>query len=81
MNTTTTLGPCFSVLLAASFLSPPVTGLDYPLSSGAMREACFLGSGDPEKLVVSLEKYAMHYPVAKSGQCVASLASRLSEEL
>jgi hypothetical protein len=46
MNTTTTLRSCFSLLLVAIFLAPPVSALDYPLSSEAIREAYFLGSGD-----------------------------------
>jgi hypothetical protein len=73
MNTTTTLRSGFSVLLAAIFLAPPVNALDYPLSSEAIREAYFLGSGDPVKLGNFLEQYAKHYPVAKSGQYVASI--------
>jgi hypothetical protein len=73
MNTTTTLRSCFSVLLAAIFLAPPVSALDYPLSSEAIRDAYFLGAGDPVKLGNSLERYAKHYPVAKSGQYVASI--------
>jgi hypothetical protein len=73
MNTTTTLRSCFSVLLAAIFLAPPVSALDYPLSSEAIRESYFLGSGDPLKLGNFLEQYAKHYPVAKSGQYVASI--------
>jgi hypothetical protein len=48
MNTTTILRSCLSILLAAISLAPPVSALDYPLSSEAIREAYFLGSGDPE---------------------------------
>jgi hypothetical protein len=35
--------------------------------------AYFLGSGDPEKLALYLDKYAKHYPIAKSVQYVASI--------
>jgi len=73
VNTTTILRSCFSVLLAAISLAPPVSALDYPLSSEAIREAYFLGSGDPVKLGNFLEQYAKHYPVPKSGQYVASI--------
>ena len=73
MNTTTILRSCFSVLLAAISLAPPVSALDYPLSSEAIREAYFLGSGDPEKRVLFFDKYAKHYPIAKSGPYLASI--------
>jgi hypothetical protein len=73
MNTTTILRSCLSILLAAISLAPPVSALDYPLSSEAIREAFFLGSGDPEKRVLFFDKYAKHYPIAKSGQYIASI--------
>jgi hypothetical protein len=73
MNTTTILRSCFSVVLAAISLAPPVSALDYPLSSEGIREAYFLGSGDPEKRVLFFDKYAKHYPIAKSGPYVASI--------
>jgi hypothetical protein len=73
MNTTTILRSYFSVLLAAISLAPPVSALDYPLSSEAIREAYFLGSGDPEKRVLFFDKYAKHYLIAKSGPYVASI--------
>jgi hypothetical protein len=68
---TTILRSCFSVLLAAISLAPPVSALDYPLSSEAIREAYFLGSGDPDKRTFYFEKYTKRYPTPKSGAYVA----------
>ncbi len=61
------------VLLVAVAVVPPVSALDYPLSSEAIREAYFLGSGDAQKRALFFDKYAKHYPIAKSVQYVASI--------
>jgi hypothetical protein len=63
----------FCILLLAALITQPAVAFDYPLSSTAIREAYFLGSGDSEKLLLFLDKYAKHYPIAKSGQYVASI--------
>jgi hypothetical protein len=62
-----------SILLLGIVVAQPVAAVDYPLSSTAIRDAYFLGSGDPVKLGNFLEGYAKRYPVAKSGQYVASI--------
>ena len=62
-----------SILLLGIVVAQPVAAYEYPLSSTAIRDAYFLGSGDPVKLGNFLEQYAKHYPVAKSGQYVASI--------
>jgi len=63
----------FSVLVLAALLAQPVLGFDYPLSSSAIREAYFLGTGDPEKRLLFFDKYVKRYPTPKSGQYVASI--------
>jgi hypothetical protein len=62
-----------SILLPALLTAQPALAYNYPLSSEAIREAYFLGSGDPEKRLLYFDKYAKHYAVAKSGQYVASI--------
>lgn len=57
-----------SILLPALLIAQPATAYDYPLSSEAIREAYFLGSGDPNKRHEFIEKYAKRYPTPKSGQ-------------
>jgi hypothetical protein len=71
MNTSTILRSSFAILLAAVSIVPPVRAIDYPLSSSAVRDAYFLGSGDPDKRVMYLEKYTKRYPIPKSGPYVA----------
>jgi|ERR1700733_11541668 len=71
MNTVLRWG--LSIFLLGIVVVQPVAALDYPLSSEAIREAYFLGSGDPEKLALYLDKYAKHYPIAKSAQYIASI--------
>jgi hypothetical protein len=74
MNTTMTkrfAAGTFASLLLATITAPPVSALDYPLSSSAIRDAYFLGSGDPDKRVLYLEKYTKHYPIPKTGAYVA----------
>jgi len=56
-----------SISLAAVLIAPRATALDYPLSSEAIREAYFLGSGDPDKFALFLDKYTRHYTPPKSG--------------
>jgi hypothetical protein len=73
MNARTIARRFFSILAVASILAEPAIAYEYPLSSTAIRDAYFLGSGDPVKLGNFLEQYAKHYPVAKSGQYVASI--------
>lgn len=62
-----------SLLSLATIVAQPALGFDYPLSSEAIREAYFLGSGDPDKRLLFFDKYAKHYAVPKSGQYVASI--------
>jgi hypothetical protein len=73
MNATPIARRFFSILAVASILAQPAIAYEYPLSSTAIRDAYFLGSGDPVKLGNFLERYAKHYPVPKSGQYVASV--------
>ena len=56
-----------SIVVLAMLVAQPALGFDYPLSSSAIRDAYFLGSGDPDKFTLFLEKYTRHYPVPKSG--------------
>ncbi len=62
-----------SILLLAALIAQPALAYNYPLSSEAIREAYFLGSGDPNKRIEFFEKYTKRYPVPKSGQYVASI--------
>lgn len=55
----------FSILLLAALIAQPALAFDYPLSPEAIRDAYFLGSGDPEKLASFLEKHTKRYPVPK----------------
>jgi hypothetical protein len=69
----TILRSALSLLLVGVAVAPPVSALDYPLSSSAIREAYFLGSGDPDKRAQFFDKYAKHYPIAKSAQYIGSV--------
>jgi hypothetical protein len=62
----TILRSASAMLLATVAIGPPVSAFDYPLSSEAIREAYFLGSGDPDKLALFMEKYTKRYPIPKS---------------
>lgn len=62
-----------SILLPAIIIAPSAGAYDYPLSSETIREAYFLGSGDPNKRIEYFEKYTKRYPIAKSGPYVASM--------
>jgi hypothetical protein len=55
------------ILLVVVLMAQPVSAFDYPLSPEAIREAYFLGSGDPDKFALTLDKYTKHYPIPKSG--------------
>ncbi len=59
-----------SILLPALLVAQPATAYNYPLSSEAIREAYFLGSGDPNKRQAFYEKYTKRYPTPKTGQYV-----------
>src|ERR1700685_1525360 len=61
----TILRSALAVLLTGAAVATPVSALDYPLSSEAIREAYFLGSGDPDKLAFFMEKYTKRYPIPK----------------
>jgi hypothetical protein len=58
------------LLLPALLIVEPAGAYDYPLSSEAIREAYFLGSGDPNKRAQFFEKYTKRYAIPKSGQYV-----------
>jgi len=62
-----------AMILPAMLIAQPATAYNCPLSSEAIREAYFLGSGDPNKRIEFFEKYTKRYPVPKSGQYVASI--------
>jgi hypothetical protein len=53
--------------LLAILAAQPVGAYDYPLSSESIRQAYFLGSGDPDKRTLFFEKYTKRYPVPQSG--------------
>jgi hypothetical protein len=61
------------LLLPALLIVEPALAYDYPLSSEAIREAYFLGSGDPNKRFDFFAKYTKTYPIPKSGQYVGSI--------
>ena len=63
----------FSVLVLAALLAQPALALDYPLSSEAIRDAYFLGKGDPNRRLEFLQKYARNYPEPESGQYVGAI--------
>lgn len=70
MNTIAILRRCFLILAVASILAQPAAAYSYPLSSNAIRDAYFLGTGDPVKFSNVLEHYAKYYPAPASGQHV-----------
>jgi hypothetical protein len=61
------------LLLPALLIVGPALAYDYPLSPEAIREAYFLGSGDPNKRLDFFSKYTKTYPISKSGQYVGSI--------
>jgi hypothetical protein len=69
----TILRSALSLLLVGFAVAPPASALDYPPSSSAIREAYFLGSGDPDKRAQFFDKYAKHYPIAKPVQYIGSV--------
>jgi hypothetical protein len=62
-----------SILLLALMIAQTVRAYDYPLSPEAIREAYFLGKGDPNKRAEFFEKYTQFYPVPQSGQYVGMI--------
>jgi hypothetical protein len=56
--------------LSAVFAAEPVMAFTYPLSSEAIREAYFLGTGDPAKRADVFAKYAHTFPVPTTGPYV-----------
>jgi hypothetical protein len=62
-----TLRSGLSISLLAILVAQPVAAYDYPLSSESIRQAYFLGSGDPDKRTLFFEKYTKRYPIPKSG--------------
>src|ERR1700722_771503 len=56
-----------SISLLTILVAQTVAAYEYPLSSEAIRQAYFLGSGDPDKRTLFFEKYTKRYPVPKSG--------------
>ena len=61
---------CFAILAVVSTFAQPVFAYEYPLSSTAIREAYFLGSGDASKRVLYAEKYVKRYATPKTGDYV-----------
>jgi len=57
-------------LVLAALIAPSAGALDYPLSSTAVREAYFLGTGDPNQRAQYAEKYLKRYPTPKTGDYV-----------
>jgi hypothetical protein len=55
------------IFLLVVLVAQPVAAFDYPLSSESIRQAYFLGSGDPDKRALFFEKYIKRYPVPQSG--------------
>ena len=58
------------LVLPALMIVEPALAYDYPLSSEAVREAYFLGSGDPNKRAQFYEQYTKRYAIPKTGQYV-----------
>jgi len=68
-----TVRSAIAILTLAMLTAAPIRAYDYPLSSRDIRDAYFLGSGDPVKRLEYFEKYKRRYPVAKNGEYVASI--------
>jgi hypothetical protein len=62
-----------ALVLTAS-IAPSAGAMDYPLSSSAIREACFLGTGDPNKRAEFAENYVKRYGARKTGDYVSLIA-------
>jgi hypothetical protein len=63
----------YSILFLALALVQLALGFDYPLSPEAIREAYFLGNGNPEKRAEFFAKYTHHLPMPKDGPNIASI--------
>jgi hypothetical protein len=61
----------FSILLLTLAIGQLALGSDYPLSPEAIREAYFLGSGNPDRRAEFFAKYTHHLPMPKDGPNVA----------
>jgi hypothetical protein len=62
-----------SILMLAPVIAQTARAYDYPLSPEAIRQAYFLGKGDPNKRAEFFEKYTQFYPDPKSGQYVGMI--------
>jgi hypothetical protein len=63
----------FSTLLVVFTIVQFTFGFDCPLSPEAIREAYFLGSGNPDKRAEFFAPYIHHLPEPKSGPNVGSI--------
>jgi hypothetical protein len=63
--------PVLLILLLAAMTAQPMLAFEYPLSSEAIREAYFLGRGNPDKKNAFFEKYRHNLPVPESGPHVS----------
>jgi|ERR1700691_2111677 hypothetical protein len=61
------------ILLLALMIAQTARAYNYPLSPEAIREAYFLGKGDPNKRAEFFDKYTIFYPVPNSGQYVGMI--------
>lgn len=64
--------PLFALGLIA-LLATAALAFDNPLSSGAIRDAYFLATGNPGKRTDFFEKYTHHPPKPKSGPAISSI--------
>lgn len=62
-----------SILVLALIAAQPALAFDYPLSSEAIREAYFLGTGDAAKRADVFGKYTRTFPAPKTGSYVATI--------
>ena len=62
-----------SVLLLALTIAQPAFAYNYPLSPEAIREAYFLGKGDPNKRAAFISKYTRQLPAPKKGADVGAI--------
>jgi hypothetical protein len=61
------------VLSLAILVAQPAFAYSYPLSSEAIREAYFLGKGDPNKRADFVGKYTLQLPAPKKGVDVGAI--------
>jgi hypothetical protein len=62
-----------SILLLAVLIAQPAAAYNYPLSPEAIREAYFLGKGDPNKRADVLSRYTRQLPAPKKGADVGAI--------